>query len=93
MSRAPLTAFLSLPVTSMNRSCLPTVTVVRTPFMIGGNDSTEPFLSRMTGYLSNPSRRCAYALPFSFLSRISARSISSSMARGTNLTEWGSASL
>ena len=93
MSRAPLTALRSLPVTSMKRSCLPTVTVVRTPLIMGGKERTEPFLSRMIGYWSKPSRRWAYALPFSFLSRISDRSISSSMARGTNLTEWGSTSL
>ena len=59
MSRAPFTALRSLPVTSMNRSCFPTVTVVSTPLMIGGNDRTDPFLSRMIGYSSKPSRRWA----------------------------------
>ena len=93
MSKAPLTALASLPVTSMKRSCLPTVTVVRRPLMMGGNERTCPSESRMTGYSDIPSRSLLYSLPFSFLSRISAMSISSSMARGTKRMEWGSASL
>ena len=90
MSRAPFTALRSVPVTSMNRSCFPTVTVVSLPLMIGGNDSTCPSASKMTGYSENPSRSLLYSLPFSFFSRIWARSSSSSIASGTNFTERGS---
>ena len=93
MSRAPLTAFRSLPVTSTKRLRLPTVTVVSAPLMIGGKERTLPCLSCMTGYLSMPARRWAYPTPFSCLERISSMSISSVLASGTNLTECGSASL
>ncbi len=90
MSRAPFTALRSVPVTSMKRLRVSVVTVVRAPLIMGGNDSTLPSESLMMGYFSAPLSRSAYSRPFSCFSSISSRSISSVLARGTNLASLGS---
>ena len=52
-------ARMSRPVTSMNKSRVFVVTVVWSPLIIGGNDSTASLESKMIGTLSIPSKRCA----------------------------------
>jgi len=56
MLRAPEMALRSVPVTSKNTFLVSSVTVVSTPLIMGGNESTSPLLSTSRGYLSLPSR-------------------------------------
>jgi len=77
--------FRSRPVTSMNRSRVPWLTLVRCPLIIGGNESTWSLASSIRGYLSNPSMRCAYFTPFGWRSSISCMVMGSSKSRGTKL--------
>ena len=51
-------ALESKPVTSTNRSLVFVVTVVCSPFIIGGNDNTSSFESRIIGTFSISSSRC-----------------------------------
>ncbi len=83
---------LSVPVTSMNRSSVSSLTRVSVPLMIGGNDSTLPRESRIRGYLSNFSTRCANLTPFGCSVRISSIDIGTSKSRGTN-SKVGSAAM
>ena len=46
---ARLTAFKSVPVKSKNKFFVLSVTVVRMPFIIGGNERTSLLLSKMIG--------------------------------------------
>jgi len=62
----------SRPVTSINRSVVSSVTFVSSPFIMGGNESTLSFESRISGYFSNFSRRFANLIPLGCFLRISA---------------------
>ena len=53
----------SHPVTSMKKSVVPSLTVVWSPLMIGGNESRSSLESRMTGKPASPSIRWAYSIP------------------------------
>gem|GEM_PF-6161167 len=53
MFAAILTAFSSVPVQSRRMFFVSVVTLVSSPLMIGGNESTLSSLSTMSGYLSN----------------------------------------